>query len=66
MQDLHAKMLGAVLGGEGLHGVAELAAVEAGGPVAIRLPGRGLDVLWPAEGVGGAETQVEVPILAGD
>jgi len=66
VQDLHAKMLGAVLGGEGLRGVAELAAVEAGGPVAIRLPGRGLDVLWPAEGVGGAETQVEVPILAGD
>ena len=42
MRDLHASMLGAVLGGEGLQGIAELAAVEAGGPVAIVLPARGL------------------------
>jgi hypothetical protein len=42
MRDLHARMLGAVLGGEGLEGVTELAAVEAGGPVAIVLPARGL------------------------
>jgi hypothetical protein len=44
MQDLHARMLGALLAGEGLAGVAELAAAEAGGPVAIVLPDRGLAV----------------------
>jgi hypothetical protein len=37
-------MLGALLGGEGLRGVAELAAAEAGLPVAIVLPARGLAV----------------------
>jgi sugar diacid utilization regulator len=42
MRDLHATMLGAVLGGEGLGGVAELAFLETGGPVAIVLPARGL------------------------
>src|SRR5438270_1128322 len=42
MRDLQATMLGAVLGGEGLEGVAELAAMETGGPVAIVLPARGL------------------------
>jgi len=42
MRDLQATMLGAVLGGEGLEGVAELAALETGGPVAIVLPARGL------------------------
>jgi PucR C-terminal helix-turn-helix domain/GGDEF-like domain len=42
MRDLHATMLSAVLGGEGLEGVAELAAMETGGPVAIVLPARGL------------------------
>jgi len=35
-------MLAALLEGQGLRGVAELAAEEAGGPVAIVLPGRGL------------------------
>jgi hypothetical protein len=35
-------MLAALLDGEGLRGVAELAAEEAGGPVAIVLPARGL------------------------
>jgi sugar diacid utilization regulator len=35
-------MLGAVLGGEGLEGVAEIASLETGGPVAIVLPARGL------------------------
>jgi sugar diacid utilization regulator len=35
-------MLAALLDGEGLRGIAELAAEEAGGPVAIVLPGRGL------------------------
>jgi sugar diacid utilization regulator len=42
MRDLHASMLAALLAGEGLRGVAELAAAEAGGPVAIVLPARGL------------------------
>ncbi len=42
MRDLHARMLAALLDGEGLGGIAELAAEEAGGPVAIVLPGRGL------------------------
>jgi hypothetical protein len=42
MRDLHAAMLGAVLGGEGLEGVAEIASLETGGPVAIVLPARGL------------------------
>lgn len=42
MRDLHSMMLAAVLDGEGLRGVAELAAAEAGGPVAIVLPARGL------------------------
>jgi hypothetical protein len=42
MRDLHASMLGAVLGGDGLEGVAELASIETGGPVAIVLPARGL------------------------
>jgi len=37
-------MLGALLAGEGLRGVAELAAAEAGLPVAIVLPARGLAV----------------------
>jgi hypothetical protein len=66
MRDLHASLLGAVLDGEGLQGVVEIAAVEAGGPVAIVLPARGLTVCSP-DGVdvdGGAE--FEVPIVAGD
>jgi sugar diacid utilization regulator len=42
MQDLHSRMLAALLGGEGLPGIAELAAEEAGAPVAILLPARGL------------------------
>jgi PucR family transcriptional regulator, purine catabolism regulatory protein len=42
MRDLHARMLTALRGGEGLRGIAELAAEEAGGPVAIVLPARGL------------------------
>jgi hypothetical protein len=42
MRDLHSRMLTALLEGEGLRGIAELAAEEAGSPVAIVLPGRGL------------------------
>ena len=42
MRDLQARMLAALLEGDGLRGVAELAAEEAGAPVAIVLPARGL------------------------
>jgi sugar diacid utilization regulator len=40
-------MIEAVLGGEGLAGVAELASAEAGRPVAIVLPSRGLSATSP-------------------
>ena len=49
MRDLQARMLAAVLDGAGLQGVAELAASEAGGPVAIVLPARGLAAAAPAD-----------------
>jgi sugar diacid utilization regulator len=55
MRDLHEQMLSAVMTGEGLDAVAELAAHEIGGPVAILLPGHGLSGVWP-------ETDVE-PLL---
>ena len=42
IRDLHTRMLSALLEGEGLRGVAELAAEEANGRVAIVLPARGL------------------------
>jgi len=51
MRDLSTRMIEAVLDGEGLRGVAELAAAEAGGPVAIVLPARGLAARAP----GGAD-----------
>jgi sugar diacid utilization regulator len=50
MRELSTHMIEAVLDGEGLQGVAELAAVEAGGPVAIVLPPRGLAVRAPGGG----------------
>jgi sugar diacid utilization regulator len=43
-------MIEAVLDGEGLDGVAELASAEAGGPVAIMLPARGLAARAPGDG----------------
>jgi sugar diacid utilization regulator len=49
MRDLSTRMVEAVLDGEGLRGVAELAAAEAGGPVAIVLPARGLAARAPGE-----------------
>ncbi|MGH2984170.1 MAG: PucR family transcriptional regulator [Solirubrobacterales bacterium] len=49
MRDLSTRMVEAVLDGEGLRGVAELAAGEAGGPVAIVLPARGLAARAPGE-----------------
>ena len=42
MRDLHSRMLTALLEGEGLRAIAGLAAEEAGAPVAIVLPARGL------------------------
>ena len=66
MRDLHARMLDAVLGGEGLQGLADLAASEAGGPVAIELPARGLGARSP-EGVDGRfALELEVPVRAGE
>jgi len=47
MRDLQARMLAAVLDGGGLRGVAELAASEAGAPVAIVLPARSLAAAAP-------------------
>jgi len=49
MRDLQARMLAAVLDGAGLRGVAELAASEVGGPVAIVLPARSLAASAPAD-----------------
>ena len=49
MRDLQAKMLAAVLEGAGLRGIAELAAIEAGVPVAIVLPARGLAAAAPLD-----------------
>jgi sugar diacid utilization regulator len=48
MRELSTRMIEAVLDGEGLQGVAELAAAEAGGPVAIVLPPRGLAARAPS------------------
>ena len=50
MRELSTRMIEAVLEGEGLQGVAELAASEAGGPVAIVLPPRGLAARAPGGG----------------
>jgi PucR C-terminal helix-turn-helix domain/GGDEF-like domain len=50
MRDLSTRMIEAVLGGEGLGGVAELAAAEAGGPVVIVLPASGLQAGSPDNG----------------
>jgi sugar diacid utilization regulator len=50
MRELSTRMIEAVLDGEGLQGVAELAAAEAGGEVAIVLPPRGLAARAPGGG----------------
>ncbi len=47
MRDLHEQMLATVMDGDGLGGIAELAAHEVGGPVAIVLPEHGLASVWP-------------------
>ena len=48
MRELSTRMLEAVLEGEGLQGVADLAAAEARAAIAIVLPGRGLSAGAPA------------------
>ena len=50
MRELSTRMIEAVLDGEGLQGVAELAAAEVGGSVAIVLPPRGLAARAPGGG----------------
>jgi PucR family transcriptional regulator, purine catabolism regulatory protein len=50
MRELSTRMLEAVLEGDGLRGVAELASAEARGPVAIVLPARGLAATAPDGG----------------
>src|SRR3954471_16711121 len=50
MRELSTRMIEAVFDGEGLQGVAELAAAEGGGPVAIVLPPRGLAARAPGGG----------------
>jgi len=50
MRELSTRMIEAVLDGEGLQGVVELAAAEAGGAVAIILPPRGLAARAPGGG----------------
>lgn len=70
MRDIHNRMLAAVLDGEGLRGLAELAAEEAGGPVAIVLPARGLaaassDEIDPAAADGDESAVARVPVEAG-
>jgi sugar diacid utilization regulator len=67
MRDLQARMLGAVLAGEGLQGLADLAAAEAGGPVAIVLPARGASISSPEDlDLDRLGVEVEVPVIAGE
>ena len=72
MRDLHARLLGAVIGGEGLQGIADLAAEEAGAPVSILLPARGLRAASPEQGSGegdppaAAAVAAEAAVLAGE
>jgi hypothetical protein len=49
LRGVHLAMVDAVLGGDGLERVAELAASAAGGPVAIVVPRHDVAVAYPAE-----------------
>ena len=51
LRGVHLAMVDAVLGGDGLERVAELAADAAGGPVAIVVPRHDVAVAWPAGSV---------------
>jgi sugar diacid utilization regulator len=76
MQDLHSRMLAALLDGEGIRGVAELAAAEAGAPIAVVLPSRNLlaasddsidlKALGSANGDGPSVAAHREPVRAGD
>ena len=78
MRDLQARMIAALLEGDGLAGVAELAAAEAAAPVAIVIPARGLaaaseesidlESLTAQVAARGAITgvELEVPVMAGE
>src|SRR4051794_11155637 len=50
LRDVHLSMVDAVLAGDGLGRVAELASAAAGGPVAIVVPRIGVGVVSPARG----------------
>jgi PucR C-terminal helix-turn-helix domain/GGDEF-like domain len=65
MRDLHSRLLAAVLEGEGLGGVAELASEESGGPVAIVLPARGLAASAPERPLGGLTEYTRARIAGG-
>jgi sugar diacid utilization regulator len=56
LRRLHLRMVDAVLGGEGLARVAELASEATGGPVAIVVPRLGAAVLAPEDGEGDLAT----------
>lgn len=59
-------MLGAVLDGQGLQGLAELAWEEGGCPVSIELPGSGLAASAPDPAIAATQTAaIEIPIVAG-
>ena len=51
LRGVHLAMVDAVLGGDGLERVAELASEAAGGPVAIVVPRRDIAVAFPTESV---------------
>jgi PucR family transcriptional regulator, purine catabolism regulatory protein len=51
LRGVHLAMVDAVLGGDGLERVAELAADAAGGPVAIVVPRHDVAVAWPGASV---------------
>jgi sugar diacid utilization regulator len=51
LRGVHLAMVDAVLGGDGLERVAELASQAAGGPVAIVVPRHDVAVAWPAASV---------------
>src|SRR5688572_21654542 len=53
LRAVHLEMVDAVLGGEGLERVAELASSAVGGPVAIVVPRHDVAVAVPGDGVAG-------------
>ncbi len=54
LHDLHARMVDAVLAGDGMREVARIAATRAGGPVAVLIPTLGHELVEPAESADGA------------